>query len=214
MEKLNKNSYILILGVLFCIVVAASGCTQIPGTGNQTPDISGVTNVALNGPGTLIIQQGNNDSIRIEADDNLMSKISTTVSGNSLSINNLNSVSNRAVKIYITLKDLNSLTTNGGGDSEVTDLNTDSLTVTLDNGKMTISGDIDNLIATINGDGNIAAKDLVSQKATVTINGEGKATLNIVNTLNAVVNGGGSIKYSGSPQVKQQVNGLGSITKE
>ncbi|HOI40493.1 MAG TPA: head GIN domain-containing protein [Methanobacterium sp.] len=214
MEKMNKNSYILILGVLLCIVVAASGCTQLPGTGNQTPDISGVTNVALNGPGTLIIQQGNNESIRIEADDNLMSKISTTVSGNSLSINNLNSVSNRAVKIYITLKDLNSLTTNGGGDSEVTDLNTDSLTVTLDNGKMTLSGNIDNLIATINGGGTIAAKDLVSQKATATINGEGKATLNIVNTLNAVVNGGGSIKYSGNPQVKQQVNGLGSITKE
>lgn len=211
---MNKNSYILILGVLLCIVVAASGCTQLPGTGNQTPDISGVTNVALNGPGTLIIQQGNNESIRIEADDNLMSKISTTVSGNSLSINNLNSVSNRAVKIYITLKDLNSLTTNGGGDSEVTDLNTDSLTVTLDNGKMTLSGNIDNLIATIDGGGTIAAKDLVSQKATATINGEGKATLNIVNTLNAVVNGGGSIKYSGNPQVKQQVNGLGSITKE
>lgn len=206
--------YITLLGILLCIVVAASGCAQIPGTGNQTPDISGVTNVALNGPGTLIIQQGNNESIKIEADDNLMSKISTTVSGNSLSISNLNSISNRAVKIYITLKDLNSLTTNGGGDSEVTDLNTDSLSVTLDNGKMTLSGDIDNLIATINGDGTITAKDLISQKATITINGEGKATLNIVNTLNAVVNGGGSIKYSGNPQVKQQVNGLGSITKE
>jgi len=211
---MGKMSYITLLGILLCIVVAASGCTQIPGTGNQTPDISGVTNVALNGPGTLIIQQGNNESIKIEADDNLMSKISTTVSGNSLSISNLNSISNRAVKIYITLKDLNSLTTNGGGDSEVTDLNTDSLSVTLDNGKMTLSGDIDNLIATINGDGTITAKDLISQKATITINGEGKATLNIVNTLNAVVNGGGSIKYSGNPQVKQQVNGLGSITKE
>ncbi len=211
---MGKMSYITLLGILLCIVVAASGCAQIPGTGNQTPDISGVTNVALNGPGTLIIQQGNNESIKIEADDNLMSKISTTVSGNSLSISNLNSISNRAVKIYITLKDLNSLTTNGGGDSEVTDLNTDSLSVTLDNGKMTLSGDIDNLIATINGDGTITAKDLISQKATITINGEGKATLNIVNTLNAVVNGGGSIKYSGNPQVKQQVNGLGSITKE
>lgn len=211
---MGKMLYITLLGILLCIVVAASGCAQIPGTGNQTPDISGVTNVALNGPGTLIIQQGNNESIKIEADDNLMSKISTTVSGNSLSISNLNSISNRAVKIYITLKDLNSLTTNGGGDSEVTDLNTDSLSVTLDNGKMTLSGDIDNLIATINGDGTITAKDLISQKATITINGEGKATLNIVNTLNAVVNGGGSIKYSGNPQVKQQVNGLGSITKE
>ena len=210
---MGRMSYVTLLGILLCIVVAVSGCAQIPGTGNQTPDVSGVTNVALNGPGTLIIQQGNNESVSIEADDDLMSKISTTVSGNSLSISNLNSVSNGAVKVYITLKDLNSLTTNGGGNSEVTDLNTNSLTVTLDNGKMTLSGNVDNLIATINGGGNIAAKDLISQSATITINGQGKATLNIVNTLNAVVNGGGSIKYSGSPQVNQQVNGAGSISK-
>lgn len=206
-------SYLALVGILLCLVVAVSGCTNQSGTGNQTPDISGVTNVALNGPGTLIIQQGDNESIRVEAADNLMSQISTTVSGNSLSISNLNSVSNGAVKIYVTLKNLNSLTTNGGGDSEVTGLNTDKLTVTLDNGKMTLAGKAENLIATINGGGTIKAKDLQSQSGTITINGEGKATVNVVNSLNAVVNGGGSVKYSGNPQVKQQVNGLGSVTQ-
>lgn len=206
-------SYLALVGILLCLVVAVSGCTNQSGNGNQTPDISGVTNVALNGPGTLIIQQGDNESIRVEAADNLMSQISTTVSGNSLSISNLNSVSNGAVKIYVTLKNLNSLTTNGGGDSEVTGLNTDKLTVTLDNGKMTLAGKAENLIATINGGGTIKAKDLQSQSGTITINGEGKATVNVVNSLNAVVNGGGSVKYSGNPQVKQQVNGLGSVTQ-
>jgi hypothetical protein len=211
MGKMNRNSYVLVLGVLLCFVVAISGCTTQSGTGNQTPNISGVTSVALNGPGTLIIQQGDNESIRIEADDNLMSKISTSVSGNTLSISNLNSVSNGAVKIYITLKNLNALTTNGGSNSEVTGLNTDKLTVTLDNGKMTLSGKATNLIATINGGGNIAAKDLQSQTGTVTINGEGKASVNVVTSLNAVVNGGGSITYTGNPQVTQQVNGQGSV---
>lgn len=210
---MGKTSCLALVGILFCLVIAASGCTQTPGTGNQTPDISGVTNVALNGPGTLIIQQGDNESIRIEAADNLMSQISTTVSGNALSISNLNSVSNGAVKVYVTLKNLNSLTTNGGGDSEVTGLNTDKLTVTLDNGKMTLAGKAENLIATINGGGTIKAKDLQSQSGTITINGEGKATVNVVNSLNAVVNGGGSVKYSGNPQVNQQVNGQGSVTQ-
>jgi len=203
--------YTVVLGVLLCIVVAASGCTQQSSTGNQTPDVSGVTSITLNGPGTLIIQQGDNESYRVEADSSLLSKISTTVSGNSLSISNLNSGSNGAVKFYLTLKDLNVLTTNGGGNSEVTGLNTDKLTVTLDNGKMTLAGKANNLVATVNGGGNIAASDLQSQSATVTINGEGKASVNVVTTLNAVVNGGGSITYTGSPQVTQQVNGLGSV---
>jgi hypothetical protein len=208
---MGKMDYAVVLGVLLCIVVAASGCTQQSSTGNQTPNVSGVTSVALNGPGTLIIQQGDNESYRVEADSNLLSKISTTVSGSTLSISNLNSVGNGAVKFYVTLKNLNVLTTNGGGNSEVNGLNTDKLTVTLDNGKMTLAGKAENFIATVNGGGNIAANDLQSQKATVTINGEGKANVNVVNTLNAVVNGGGSITYTGSPQVTQQVNGQGSV---
>ncbi|BDZ70085.1 head GIN domain-containing protein [Methanobacterium petrolearium] len=208
---MGKMFCIVILGILLCIVVAASGCTNQTGTGNQTPDVSGVTSVTLNGPGTLIIQQGDNESYRIEAKEDLMAQISTTVSGNTLSVSNLNSVGNGAVKIYITLKDLNTLTTNGGGNSEVTGLDTDKLTVTLDNGKMTLTGKAENLIATINGGGNIAANDLEAQSATVTINGDGKANVNVISTLNAVVNGGGSITYTGSPQVNQQVNGQGSI---
>ena len=211
MGKINRNSYIFVLAVLLCLVVAASGCTQQTGTGNQTPNVSGITSVVLNGPGTLIIQQGDNESYRVEADSNLLSKISTTVSGNTLSISNLNSVSNGAVKFYVTLKNLNVLTVNGGGNSEVTGINTDKLTITLDNGKMTLAGKTQDLIATINGGGNIDAKDLQSQTATVTINGEGKANVNVVNTLKAVVNGGGSITYTGNPQVTQQVNGQGSV---
>jgi len=115
------------------------------------------------------------------------------------------------VKIYITLKDLNALTANGGGNSEVTGLDTDKLTVTLDSGKMTLTGKTNDLVATINGGGNIDANDLQAQTATVTINGDGKANVNVISTLSAVVNGGGSITYTGSPQVTQQVNGQGSI---
>lgn len=212
-KMMGKMSYTFIIGILLCLVVAASGCTQLGGTGNQTTNVSGVTAVTLNGPGTLIIQQGDNESIRVEADSNMMSKISSSVSGNTLSVNNLNSGNNGAVKIYITLKNLNTLTTYGGGDSEVTGLNTNKLTVTLDNGKMTLAGTAKELIATINGGGTLTAKDLQSQTATITVNGEGKASLNVLNTLKAVVNGGGSITYSGNPQVTQQLNGLGSITK-
>ncbi len=209
---MGKMFYTVLLGVLLCIVVAASGCTQQSSTGNQTPDVSGVTSVALNGPGTLIIQQGDNESYRVEAtNSDLLSKISTTVSGTTLSISNLNGGSNGAVKFYVTLKNLNVLTTNGGGNSEVTGLNSDKLTVTLDSGKMTLAGTANNLVATVNGGGNIDASALQSQSATVTINGEGKASVNVVTTLNAVVNGGGSITYTGSPQVTQQVNGLGSV---
>ncbi len=218
MGKTKHISYIIVVAVFLCLIVAASGCTQntgnqTSGMGTKTENVSGVTSVTLNGPGTLIIQQGDNESLIIEADNSVLSKVTTTVSGNSVGISNLNTGSNSAVKIRITLKNLNVLTTNGGGNSEVTGLNTDKLTATLDNGKMTLAGKVDNLIATINGGGTVTATDLQSQTATVTINGDGKASVNVINTLKAVVNGGGSITYTGSPQVNQQVNGNGQVTK-
>ena len=39
---MGKMSYTLVLGILLCIVVAVSGCTQTIETGNQTPDVKGL----------------------------------------------------------------------------------------------------------------------------------------------------------------------------
>lgn len=217
---MNKLNYI-VLGVLLCCVVAASGCVTpgtesgnqtVNGTANQT-DVQGVSNVVLNGPGTLIIQQGDNDSFTVEADNSMMSKISTQVSGNSLAINNLNSAGNKAVTFRLTLKSLDTITLHGNGEAQVSNLNTNKLTTTVDAGKITMAGTARNHVATVNGDGEISARDLQSQTATVTINGGGSAIVNVVQTLQAVVNGGGSIDYLGNPQVTQQVNGMGSISR-
>ncbi|MCE7698566.1 MAG: DUF2807 domain-containing protein [Methanobacterium paludis] len=68
-------------------------------------------------------------------------------------------------------------------------------------------------MATVNGGGEINARDLQSQTATVTINGRGSAIVDVVKTLKAIVNGGGSISYLGNPQVTQQINGMGTVTK-
>ncbi|MCK9150410.1 GIN domain-containing protein [Methanobacterium alcaliphilum] len=217
---MGKMSYVVMVGFVLCLVVAASGCTQDNGTGNQTSgkvnttkDVSGVTNVILTGPGTLIIQQGDNDSLVIEAESDIMSKITTTVAGNSLAISNYNAISNRAVKFYLTLKNMDTITGTGGGEIQASKLNTNKLIVTVDTGKITLEGKSRNLLATINGGGSILAGDMPTQTATVTINGEGNAELNVVKTLNAIVNGGGSIIYQGSPKVTQQVNGEGSVKK-
>ena len=219
---MKKIDYIM-LGMLLCFVVAASGCVNPwSGSGNQTgnqtgngtanqTNVQGVSNVVLNGPGTLIIQQGDQDSLTVEADSGMMSKISTQVSGNTLSISNLNSVSNGAVKFRLTLKNLDTITLHGNGEAQVTNLNTNKLTTTVDAGKISLAGTAKDHIATVNGGGQINAPNLQSQTATVTINGEGSAIVNVVQTLKATVNGGGSISYLGNPQVTQQINGLGTV---
>ncbi|SCG85887.1 GIN domain-containing protein [Methanobacterium congolense] len=214
-----KKSYYVILGVLICLVVAASGCVnqgnqsgnQSTGSANQT-NVQGVTSVVLNGPGTLIIQQGDKDSFTIEADSSMMSKINTQVSGNALVINNLNSASNGAVKFKLTLKSLDSVALHGNCEGNVTGLSTSKLTSTVDAGTLYLAGTSTDHTATVNGAGSINAHDLKTQTATVTINGGGSAIVNVATTLNAIVNGGGSIKYLGNPTLNKQINGMGTVT--
>ncbi len=217
---MGKINYFL-LGIVICLVVAASGCIN-QGQGNQSnatnqsgnqtdTNVQGVTTVVLNGPGTLIVQQGDTESLAIEADPGLISKITTTVSGNVLQITDLNLVANGAVKYRLTLKNLNTVTLNGGSDGQINGLNVNTFTSTLDNGKLNLTGTANQHTLTINGAGEADAKNLTSQTATVTINGAGKATVNVSQTLSAIVNGGGSIFYLGNPQVNKQINGNGQI---
>lgn len=217
MDKINY----FVLGMVICLVVATCGCTN-QGQGNQSnatnqsgnqtgTNVQGVTSVVLNGPGTLIIQQGNTESLAIEADPSIVSKITTTVSGNVLQITDINPVANGAVKYRLTLKNLNTVTLNGGGDGQVNGFNVNTFTTTLDNGKLNLTGTANQHTLTINGGGEVDAKNFTTQTATVTINGAGKATVNVSQTLSAIVNGGGSIFYLGNPQVNKRINGNGQI---
>lgn len=207
---MGKMYYTVLVGLLLCLVVAVSGCT-LPGSGaGNGTNVQGVTSVALTGPGTLIIEQGDNPSLTIEGDN---TKVDVRVSGSNLFITNINSISNGAVKYRLTIKNLDSITGTGGGEIQATNLNTNKLSATIDTGKMSLSGKATDLVATINGAGTINAKELKTQTATMTINGAGTSTVDVTNTLNAIINGAGSISYLGNPQVNKQINGVGTVSQ-
>lgn len=209
-----ENRYYLIGGILVFVAVAISGCTS-PGSGsngNQTADVQGVTNIALTGPGTLIIEQGDNESFSVNASDSQKSNIDISKSGNVLTITNRNSGGNDAVKFHLTVKSLESLTVTGAGEINATKINTSTLTITANDGSMSLAGKVNTLTATINGPGTINGKNLEVQIASITVNGAGKATLDVVEKLQAVINGAGSVTYFGNPQVEKQLNGQGTVT--
>jgi hypothetical protein len=190
-----KNRYYAIIGVLFCVLVAVSGCT-VPWTGsgtdgNNPPDVQGVTAASLTGPGTIIIEQGDEESITVEGSDSDKSNIEIMKTGPSLEII---SKASSDVKIYLKVKDITALTVSGPGVINAT-------------------GKVEQLTITLTGQGSVDANDVVAQNAVVTVTGEGKALVNAVKTLVATVTGSGSITYQGNPQVQQTVTGGGSVNK-
>jgi hypothetical protein len=233
------KKYVMV-AFLLCLAVAASGCA-IHGTGsgnviNQTKSVQGVNQVSLEGIGTVVLHQGNQESLTIEAEDNIIPHIQSNVNGNKLSLSYDTSTPNptKTVKFYLTVKDLSSISisgavkvetnsfktqslvisTNGYGEGNMAGLNISNLTVNISGaGKMTMAGTAADQTITISGGGDYQARDLKSQTTTITINGAGKGTLNVSNILNAIINGSGDISYIGNPQVSQQINGMGRVTQ-
>jgi hypothetical protein len=231
------KKYIL-AAFLVCLAVAASGCiTQGTGSGNvttQNKSIQGVNQVSLDGIGTLILKQGNQESLTIEAEDNIIPHIQSNVNGNKLSLSydyNMPAPT-KTVKFYLTVKDLSSISISGAVKFETSDFKTQSLVISTSGysegsmsgliinkltviisgaGKMNMAGTATDQTITISGGGDYQAKDLKSQNTTITINGAGEGTLNVSNILNVVIDGSGDISYIGNPQVSQQINGTGTV---
>jgi hypothetical protein len=233
------KKYILAL-FFVCLAMAAAGCsTNIHGTGsgnviNQTSSVMGVNQVSVEGAGIVLVSQGNQESLTIEAEDNIIPHIASSVTGNRLSVtwDNTTPSPTKPVKYYLTVKDLSSITLsgavrietsgfktqrlavsiNGAGEANMSGLDINNLTVTLSGaGKMNMAGTATDQTITISGAGDYQAGDLESRTTTITINGAGKGMVNASTMLNVTINGTGDISYFGSPQVNRQINGAGTV---
>lgn len=232
------KKYIIAIIMLFA-VIAASGCINqgqnASGTViNESRNVGTFNQIDLNGAGELIITQGNKESVTIEAPDNYMSNIKTSISNNKLSIGFTNNMlmTSQSIKIYVTVKDINSINVSGAGKINAQNLNANSLIININGaadsvlnnlnaqilnttisgaGRMTVSGNVNQQSVQIMGAGEYNANNLQSKIASININGGGKATVKVSDTLNAIINGAGQISYIGSPKITQQINGAGQI---
>jgi len=228
----------VILALILCMVIAASGCVMNGwGSGNvisQTKDVKGVNQVSLNGIGTIVLEQGDQESLTIEAEDNILPHIQSKVDGDKLSISyDTNTPSpTKDVKFYLTVKDMNSISISGAGKIQSNGFNTQTMTISMDGagagnmaglnlekltvnlagaGKMVLTGKVTEQTVVIAGAGDYQAKDLESETATITINGAGKGTVKVSKVLNAIINGAGEMNYLGNPEVNQQISGTGTV---
>jgi hypothetical protein len=230
----------MILALFFCVIIAVSGCTINGwGSGNvitETKNVNGVKQVSLEGIGNIVLQQGNQESLRIEAEDNIMPHIQSKVEGDKLTItyDTNTPAPTKDVTYYLTVKDLNSISISGAGkiqsnnfktntldiilsgagEGNLAGLNVKKLTVNMSGaGKLIVAGKATEQTVTISGAGDYQAKELESKTATITIDGASNSIVNVTNVLNAIINGVGNIEYTGNPKVNKQVTGGGNIQK-
>lgn len=240
-RRLLMKKYMSVVLIL-CAVIIVGGCTGLGGVGsgnviNETRTVSGFSEVSLSGIGTLIIIQGDQESLIIEADDNVLPFIKTDVNNNKLEISYDTGMPapTEEIKIYLTLQDISSVEIKGTGKVESDQLNADSLNVNIEGagkadlknltvnelvsnisgaGHIILSGSTDSQKITINGAGDYQAEDLQSLTAEVNINGAGNVIIAVSEFLKAVISGTGKVEYIGNPELDQQISGAGTIAKK
>jgi hypothetical protein len=247
-----KINTFLLPSLLTCIALVAVSCSLtgggglgggIPGSGivqTETRNTEAFESISIEYPGAdITIQQGDKETVKIEADDNLLSQLLTEVISGRLTIKNVETEwkamvnPSQPVKIGITVKELKEIVLPAPvGDLEVNGLQADVLKLVLSGGAqirlngiqvdllhsilsgagdIQASGTADQIKLILSGLGNFNAVDLKSNKADIELSGMGNATVQIEKELVATITGAGSIEYLGNPRVEQHITGAGSV---
>ncbi|MEM7798425.1 MAG: head GIN domain-containing protein [Chloroflexota bacterium] len=241
-RKTGRNTGLILVlsGILLFVFFSTNSCSQIRGSGNtveQGREVSGFDEIELDGFGEIILNQGEREGLVIEAEDNLMEFIETSVSGDRLTIkvgDRRPIMPTRGMKFYITVTELERININGAGSVSADSLTTDSLQFEIDGsssieidelnsdelesnidglGSIEVSGRVKTIKIEINGSGTFDGKELQSEEAEIEINGLGSVDVAVSDELDIEINGSGSVSYSGSPNINQDINGLGSVSQ-
>ena len=207
------------------VVVSSSGGTDetsgtIEGSGNvesESREVKGFDEVELRGVGNLSIRQTGSESLSVEAEDNVLPKITTEVVNGRLILSpepDSSIKTTEPINYELTVEDLHALEVSGSGDVVAEDIGTDNLGIDIGgSGAVEISGRADSQEVSISGSGAYRAKDLQSEEARIDVSASGSAIVNASEALEARVSGAGSVEYVGDPTVEEDVSGAGRVSK-
>jgi hypothetical protein len=206
--------------------------------------LSGFNGVHLAGSFDVYITQGTTESVKVEAPDDIIGHIITEVDGGVLKIYNKHDDfhwgdlfgHHKKIVIYVTAKDLNSISVSGSGDMFFKGgIHTNSLKLKVTgsgdmlgvvdvkilessisgSGDMKISGHAESSTVSVGGSGDFSARGLVTVNTAVRVSGSGDASINASNRVDASVSGSGDIKYTGGAKnVSSSKSGSGDIERD
>ena len=244
---MKKNTTILMLIVLaLSLATLACGVNisaphMVRGNGDMTEEsreIGSFDKIDFQGVGNLYVTLGEQESLSIKAEENLLDYLETYVQGNRLVLKikdgyNINPT--ETVNFYLTAISLESVSVSGLGNIELPEIEANQFSVDLSG-----AGDIEieSLVAErfvanlsglgnlnvddgkvfsqdiqISGSGKYDAGDLESDEANIEISGLGSAIVFVNNYLDVSISGAGGGDYYGNPEIDQSISGLGDLDK-
>jgi hypothetical protein len=232
-----------LLAPLLLVTASLTGCISITdyrtvhGSGNvltEARPVSGFDQISVSGAGELTLTQGDEETLTIEAEDNLLPFIRSEVSLGHLFIgpHNVNFHATKPIHYRIGLKNLNALHLSGAVRAEADAIRTEHLALRISGaggvnvahletgtlsahisgaGHISAAGQANSQAIHISGAGKHHAPDLRCSRAEAHISGAGHALLWVVDSLSAHISGSGGVEYRGHPSIDSHISGAGHV---
>ena len=227
---------IMALVCLTAIAMFIPACTV--GSGEivtETRSVEGFDEIDLRGTGEVRVTVNGTESLTIEAEDNIIDRLTSDVSGSTLILSVDRPIQPTEDIIYtVTMASLEGIEISGSGSIEVSEFSTEDFAVDVSgsgaasisdvnaetvfarisgSGAVSITGDADELDLSISGSGSFDGDELTVDTGDVDISGSGSATVNVSEILDVSVSGSGNVEYRGNPSLSVDSSGSGSVSQ-
>ncbi len=216
-----------------CRLILLTGFSTISNA-QQNRNVSDFTGIKAGDSFNIVIKQSEGSTVKIDADEKILSQIKTEVKDRILIISTEGNIkANNLITISIGIKLLKSLDISGSADVKsenqlacdqlnlassgagdmILDIKANEIKMQLSGaGDCTLKGAADLLDANVSGAGNLNASNLEVNKAKIKASGAGDAKVNVKQNLDADVSWAGSIIYKGNPVERNvSISGSGSV---
>jgi hypothetical protein len=228
--------------IIFLIITGFISCGSISGNGklsSEKRDISGVHTIKTSGSIDVEITSGDNYSLVVEDDENLIRYVVTDVDDGVLNIHYKNGYSIRDGngKVMVAVPSLNKVSTSGSADIEghgiiksenqleITTSGSGDIELDVDapaihvvgsgSGDITLSGKTKDFDCKISGSGDVKCHRLRTENANIRLSGSSEAHVFASVSLKVSVSGSGDVYYSGNPVSPEiHISGSGTVKAE
>ncbi|MFI5217873.1 MAG: head GIN domain-containing protein [Bacteroidia bacterium] len=229
--------FILLSPVLFSMNSCHIICTEGKGPMKSEQRNPGeFSEISLDIPADLKVIKGDDFSVNIEAEENLLEKIKTKIRSHALNIDSERCLDpGQRIKITVALPELEELEVNGSGNITMPDtfqvkdikleikgsgdINAKLVAAKIKSsimgsGNIILQGSANEHETSIMGSGDVKAGQLPCNSSEIDVNGSGDVHVYVIQNLDVQINGSGSVHYKGKPSVSTHINGSGKVVDE
>lgn len=213
----------------------------VGGSGNIiTKDVvvSNFDKITLSSIGNLHIVQGKQESLTIEAEDNVIDGILVRVDNKTLYLEQKHDwwkwpIFRRDIDFYLTVKDITKISVSGVGSIKSDSLKSEDMEIVISGasrvdlkidaktlkseisgvGDIIVTGKVNSQKLSVSGAANYNARELESKEADIKLSGASKVQVFVKDKLNIDISGASKLFYRGDPQISQNVSGVGKVEK-